>query len=214
MTGSPLPLAGSRAGDSHLRLRQKPRLCEPVPVGVIREDRRAAPDRVDQLLRHLGAHRRTSPASAEPAERSDGNRAHVIRAVHHDGSIPGVVVHAVLEAAKAKRVTIAPEVGVRRDEQAETGGEAAVAIGEDRRNVAAAVLAVSNQLAVEELTLLEIKHKKAGLRRRNRMIDDREKVAALEQTLLTGARRGVEREAKNIRLQSRSLSDQIRNGRF
>src|SRR5438270_6392345 len=117
---------------------------------VVREDRRAAADRVDQLLRDLRAYGGTSPAATETAEDFDGLAADVIRAVKNDGALFGHVVESRIEPAKLQRIAVVPDVRVAGDVETEAGFFAAGIVGEESRDVTAGVFSVRAQLAKQK----------------------------------------------------------------
>src|SRR5438128_11567432 len=102
---------------------------------VVSEDCRSAADRVDQLVRDLCAHRRTSPAPAETAQDFDGFLADVIRAVKNDRALFRHVVETFIETAKLQRVAVVADVCLTSDEKAEAAGFASRLVREESRDV-------------------------------------------------------------------------------
>src|SRR5690606_3025460 len=106
------------------------RLLEPLAVRVVREDERAALQRVDHRARDLLPYRRATPAAADAADAFCDGLAHVGRTVHDDGPRECIVVEARVEAAQAQRVAVAAVIRFGRLEQAETRHLAALDVGE------------------------------------------------------------------------------------
>src|SRR6185503_14545175 len=115
---------------------------------------------------------------------------------------------AFFEAAQTERIAVTADVSIFRDEQPEARGLAAGTIGEKARAVVAAVLAVRNELAEEQLARDEIEDEETRLRRRERVVDDRDHVAALQQPTLVCRLCGVEGEAEDFGAQTWRLPEQ------
>src|SRR5258706_6609484 len=130
---------------------------EPALVGVVGEDRAAAADGVDDLLRDLRSQGRATPAATKAAEHPDRLLAEVGRAVHDDGAIEGHVVDAFFQAAKTERVAVAAFVRIGCNEKAEAGGQTAGAVGEEVGDVAAAPFPMRDELAEEKLVRGQVK---------------------------------------------------------
>ena len=150
-------------------------------AGVLRRVKNALPALAVASLHLAGdflADGRASPAAAEAAEGLDGGAADVGSAVHDDGPVEGHVVDAFLETFEPQGVAVAADVGAAGDEEAEGGGQAAGLVGEEAGAVAAAVLAVGDELPEEEFLRLEVEDEEAGLGGGDGVVDDGQELAA------------------------------------
>src|SRR5207244_945697 len=139
---------------------------------------------------------------------ADGLAADVVGAVHDDGAIPRHVIHPLLQSAQAEGIAVAAAVRVGGDEETERGRLTAGLVGEEAGQVAAAALAMSAELAVEQLARDEVEDEQPRLRRRQRVVDDRQQIAAPDQSLRRGAAGGVEGEFENVGAQPGRLLHQ------
>ena len=130
--------------------------------------------RVDHDASDALAQRGATLAAAKPALGADQVGVRVPRAVHDDGALAGIVVEAGIQPVHPHRIAIAADIGFGGAVQAQAGGVAAFDIGKTGGDIVATALAVADVFAEQQLVACHIEHPQPLLRRRLRIIDDRQ----------------------------------------